>query len=637
VSLILGSISISVLLYVDIVIVVVCSRPQKQNNSRDLMNRTFLCPAPLVYAYDDSETVLWAFRDGNCASPCPTITYTKEEWTFLTTCVFYLALASIVSTSTALIILISEFSKLFLRAMFVLGFLVSATISLAFFAGNSDNSLVCNGEAHFVQKGTFCMFHASVVVFLFLWVEIWSVLLSIDTYMHIVSRTSADHITYWRKRYLTIAFTFCTFMTLIPLCAGNLGFDPYANLPFCLYLFSDNESYFWWTLFAPFCILNAFCLILTIAGAVRIHQIFVSTSKYTSSSACSSGAAVTVPVDSDMSAVNVLSDSLKRQVRERDSTYEYEEDGSEHVDDDSYSEGSNRMVSQDSASTLSLAQGGGFLSLNPNLYGGTLSYNEPLVLPQVQSTQNPLSPTTSSSERIVSSRLDRNRGHDDVPWRDSESWGNEIPSPTLRVGSGGTDNSSKVSAVRFINRDSFPNEISSSGSTRPSELSGSEGRKTWISSVGKKIKKGKINLNLLKESLRYNGRSILFVIVFCVTTMYVAPSLYYINSVKYDAYVQGSVDYVECLVYSSFICEIQTQKGVDACAMARCGAFPGDKVGLRASKTQVCEKHSDLKEIMFLISYSFHIVFQYDGMGFWLWDYSVIYLWLFLNITPKIF
>ena len=35
-----------------------------QNRSN---NFTFICPKPLVYAYDNQDQTVWAFEDGNCA------------------------------------------------------------------------------------------------------------------------------------------------------------------------------------------------------------------------------------------------------------------------------------------------------------------------------------------------------------------------------------------------------------------------------------------------------------------------------------------------------------------------------------------------------------------------------------------
>jgi hypothetical protein len=52
--------------------------------------------------------------------------------------------------------------------------------------------------------------------------------------------------------------------------------------------------------------------------------------------------------------------------------------------------------------------------------------------------------------------------------------------------------------------------------------------------------------------------------------------------------VQGTEDYVACLVEASFKCRVRTQEAVDQFAKEECGRFPGDlpHVGERANKLQ---------------------------------------------------
>ena len=65
-------------------------------------------------------------------------------------------------------------------------------------------------------------------------------------------------------------------LTLIPLCADNIGFDPEANIPFCFFLFSNNSTYFWVVFFFPLLILILCCASLMIFSGYQIHQVLSS-------------------------------------------------------------------------------------------------------------------------------------------------------------------------------------------------------------------------------------------------------------------------------------------------------------------------------------------------------------------------
>jgi hypothetical protein len=564
-----------------------------------MVNATFICPSPLVYAYDNHDTVIWVFEPGHCASPCPTITYTVDEWDFLKQAVFTLAIISLVTTSMTLTILSADFSKLFLRAMFILGFLVAAIVSVVFLAQNSDDDVVCSGDGHFVKRAPLCIFQAIVIIFVLLWVEIWSVILSVDTYMHIVSRTSMERMAYWRKRYMGIALAFCTIFTSIPVIGGNVGFDPYANIPFCLYLFSENKWYFWSTLFVPFIALNSVCLIITILGAKRIHQIFVTTSKYTVKDSSASHSSRSVSRTKQFTSSSGPRDHSSHGETQDPSTLQstgrkrYGDDPEDNDEESDYGDDGSSVDSHDLNDTYRSQLPAAMLSLNPALYNGNIVDKEfespntsvdyvgspnlfPKSVPKEQ-TQNPLNAPLTPDQF---GQLD--------DWRDSESkWirsYNESSFQGQRPGA--------ILTIPHTISNSAPSEIFSltSGTRSPfSERTVSrDTESTWAGNLGQSLKKSGVtmNLTLLKEGLKYNGRSILFVIVFCATTLYVAPSLLYINGVKYNDYIDGSEQFAECLIEAAIHCLDRTQKGVDQCAAEQCGKFPGEKVGNRAGKLQ---------------------------------------------------
>ena len=635
------------------------------------VNRTFICPEPLVYTYNDKDTVLWAYEEGNCASPCPTLTYSHEEWDFLKVVVLILAVASFIATAAAILVLLADFSKLFMRAMFLFGFLVSSVISMAFFIENRHDEIVCNGEGHFVKQNPFCVFHSTTVVFLFLWVESWAVLLAADTYLHIVSKLTADQMAILRKRYVIGTVLFCTCMTSIPLIGGNLGFDPYANLPFCLYLYSDDKWYFWLTLFSPFILLNSVCLIITLAGASRIHRIFVSAKNFSSQHRARShdtdGTSVTHITTSHSDKKGLHSPSSGSAITRTRACYnddeDEENDGEGYGYDDSvdtdeaqeyYSHdissmngahlSSKSVISNKARTQPSMDTSAGssssiasqsmlrvpLMSRNDQEY--ISGYENDDVFSDDPATVNPFhsslpSPSTSLGDdrlprhkpplgRIAlhGTGMERDSLSDSVgPTRESirSSWGmppseqgdDQTMANTLHAAmpatalAGSMQSASRARTVMSTSLQSgsgLPTEGSGLGkrsggggggrqySTEDSSVAGTMDRDStaWRRRVTKTLmRKGTENLALLKESLRYNGRSILFVVVFCLTTMYIAPSLLYINAVKYDYYVDGTEDFAACLVQASFAAPQQTQHEVNKYAQSICGKTPSVRPG----------------------------------------------------------
>lgn len=86
-------------------------------------------------------------------------------------------------------------------------------------------------------------------------------------------------------------------------------------------------------------------------------------------------------------------------------------------------------------------------------------------------------------------------------------------------------------------------------------------------------------------SCRYNGRSIVFIVTFCLSTLYIAIMLFILNEVQYDKNVRGTEDYAQCLVQASIGSPVQTQESCDAYAQQQCGEYPS----VRPDKYEVSE------------------------------------------------
>lgn len=239
-------------------------------------NGSFICPYPLAYASsDDTGYVLWAYEEGNCASPCPSVEFTTFEWNEYSKAILALCIISSVSSFFVLLLYLWQAEKFFNRIMFLLGFFVNSLVISIFLTKNVDDSITCNGRSRFVEKDSLCVFQAASMVFCLIWIETWSVIIAVDAYYNIVSYIRPEKRVFFYQRYTIIALVLSFTIALIPLIGDNYGFDPKANIPICLFLFSENSYYFSITLLAPFIILNVLCLAITIAGAFKIHNIFV--------------------------------------------------------------------------------------------------------------------------------------------------------------------------------------------------------------------------------------------------------------------------------------------------------------------------------------------------------------------------
>lgn len=87
---------------------------------------------------------------------------------------------------------------------------------------------------------------------------------------------------------------------------------------------------------------------------------------------------------------------------------------------------------------------------------------------------------------------------------------------------------------------------------------------------------------LIKKALirtwQFNGRQMLFFLVFCVSTIAIIPIIHYIYLYGFDSFVNSNEEFVECLVYSGYKTLMTvpnaTQHDFDYNARQDCGRYP---------------------------------------------------------------
>lgn len=152
------------------------------------------------------------------------------------------------------------------------------------FIKHRDNNIVCNGSTHYVKHKGLCVAQAFCTIFFLLWTEVWAAILALDTFLHISSWVKLTDINSLHRKYTIAAIIISTVPCIIPLAIGNLGFDPYANIPICLFLSLDNgnttSKFFWGVFFWPFYLFLLVTIIFTVYGAIKLHKIFVTSNAY---------------------------------------------------------------------------------------------------------------------------------------------------------------------------------------------------------------------------------------------------------------------------------------------------------------------------------------------------------------------
>lgn len=441
------------------------------------MSTGFICPFPLTYGIETDNKVVWASEDLNCAVRCPTVTYTEDEWDEVTSVAWLLFMLSLFGTCGIFFYQIyrSQLKNEFLpRLMFLFGFFAISFLLVIFLSVNesSDGAVVCEEDAAYIERAPLCVIQAASTIFFIIWIEIWSFFMALENYLFICSaleQTSKHGKN--NKIYLAVSLTVCSVCVLIPLGAGNLGFDYEANVPICLYLVSDTRNYLWATLIAPFSFFAVLCLIFTLLSIGKIQAIFVSNEKYAS------------------------------------------ETSNPVVQLSSGSSGQASALSKNPHRTT-VSHSGGKSSLGKSeLYGDDRFY-------------------------ATDENFDESVGHHDEP-----HFEDYVVNPTQNV----------VPLFEMIWRH-------------------------------------------IKRTWRYNGRQMIFFSTFCLLTLAIVPVIIYAYGVKFDEFINGTEEYIECLLVASGtfyqLNGPSDQQTVDDFAQDKCGKHPSDrpKVGLVWKKT-VCDSY----------------------------------------------
>jgi hypothetical protein len=519
-------------------------------------NITVFCPEPLVYEYHSQDTTLWASEEFNCAVPCPTISFTNKEWKAMTNTFLFVMLISALCISFMFSRIVK--TRSYIRSMFIAGFLIYTIVLVLFLFGNLNDKIVCSSEGHYVERDPFCIFQAAVTIFSIILTQVWSVILSFDSYLHISSRVHTNYTFKMRKQYLGLGFGLPFLCALIPLVADNLGFDPKANLPMCLYMFSEEKAYFWITLFLPFFVLNFLCLGLTLAGIVKIQRVLVLSR--------SPGTRISLHATGDTSRIE--SRNQQPSAPDEEDERATEEDFASSVDEASDAQRSS--LPEVNAETPQP------VAMRPELGPGDLI--SPLLSPDYQyyadqsfmieevdfdrnSAYNPryetpvdpncLTNVTDSGPNTIAD----SKASSAMPFQTHK----QVSNASLRV------DSSQSSSLKWSQIWSSRRGLS--GSAESPSLSASTSRiRSWE--------------YIIRKTLKYNGRLILFLTTFCLTTFFVIPILVEMNYVNYNDYNDSAESFVECLLTASVLCPVQTQNGVDNCAKDACGTHPTNRQDL---------------------------------------------------------
>jgi hypothetical protein len=248
-----------------------------------------LCPQPLIsFDITTAEASLCqgceihAVGSSNCAVPCPTLLYDDAQWNGLADTVLYTSGIACVLSFAVFCAHVCEFRRYYIRLMFISGFVVNSLVMFVFqlLLASSESSPVCHSDYEYIPRGAMCMAQAVISIWMLLWAHTWSVIMSYDTYLHVMLVYRHEDKTRLQVIYTIIGFLVPTVLTAFPLVYETIGFDYQANIPICLYLVSTFNWVFWISFVIPFYLLLTITLGFTFATSVRIHEVFISSGHY---------------------------------------------------------------------------------------------------------------------------------------------------------------------------------------------------------------------------------------------------------------------------------------------------------------------------------------------------------------------
>jgi hypothetical protein len=99
---------------------------------------------------------------------------------------------------------------------------------------------------------------------------------------------------------------------------------------------------------------------------------------------------------------------------------------------------------------------------------------------------------------------------------------------------------------------------------------------------------------VLAKTLKYNGRAIVFVVIFCLTTLYIVPLLADLEYFSYQRNQDGAADFLECLLDASLASQQATPpvnqnvEDVSAYVQGVCGVLPAVRPPMWAVGSALC-------------------------------------------------
>ena len=82
------------------------------------------------------------------------------------------------------------------------GFCASSFILLLFLVVDPENSIICDGESAYVKRHPFCIAQSVILMFSFLWTEIWAACQAFHLYLIVVLRLRREVLNVYEKRFI---------------------------------------------------------------------------------------------------------------------------------------------------------------------------------------------------------------------------------------------------------------------------------------------------------------------------------------------------------------------------------------------------------------------------------------------------
>ena len=353
--------------------------------------------------------------------------------------------------------------------------------------------------------------------------QTWGAIYTVDVYVQVQFKLGTAEVQRYRRYYVVFVLLLSGIVAMIPLAAGNLGYDYSTSLQTCLYLFGDHQAYFWLTLVLPFSVMLFTSFFFSVLTFRRLHHIFVQ-------SELRQNIKQRGRIVSDAST---LQDEYSERIR-----FNYW--STDYLDNDFDTDG--KIIVNPSIS-------------NPLSAGLELSKSESSEKLRSNDENSDYPSELSAADKMVQLELEESR------LSVVSLSGDDLRHFTIDRGSGVTTSSDEE-------KEGMP--TAENGASERSETPQSDKSK-------EKFSKQNPILICLQKTWKYNGRMILFLLFYCLVAIYILPTLIYMYYTKYDYYVDGTKDYVQCLVYASLFSDVQTQQAVDAIALALCGSHPATR------------------------------------------------------------